>query len=380
MTDTTTAKQRWVSALWPFVRDHLPPAPSRVLEIGCGPAGGFVPAMRERGYHAVGVDPAAPSGPGYHQTEFERHEPAGPVDAIVACTSLHHVGDLDHVLDHAAAALAPGGVLIVVEWAYEKFDEATARWCFDRLPDTGEQGWLHSHRELWLASDQPWHTYLDAWTRHERLHTGHAIVQALQARFHTRLLTQAPYFFPDLHPTSETDEKAAADSGEIRAAGIRYVATKPAISMIPIGTVHNRRSDPGNSDHWGDVESTILVEPLLGDRCLTGLADFSHVEVVFFFDRLPEREDYRQPLRPRGRSDLPEVGVFAGRGPRRPNRIGCTICEVVSARGRELRVRGLDAVDGTPVLDIKPAMRQFLPGRIRQPEWVDRLMAEYFSR
>jgi len=128
------------------------------------------------------------------------------------------------------------------------------------------------------------------------------------------------------------------------------------------------------------VESTIRVEPLLGDRCLTGLADFPHVEAVFFFDRLPEREDYRQPLRPRGRSDLPEVGVFAGRGPRRPNRIGCTICEVVSARGRELRVRGLDAVDGTPVLDIKPAMRQFLPGRIRQPEWVDRLMAEYFSR
>jgi len=90
--------------------------------------------------------------------------------------------------------------------------------------------------------------------------------------------------------------------------------------------------------------------------------------------------DYRQPLRPRGRADLPEVGVFADRGPRRPNRIGCTTCEVVSVRGRELRVRGLDAVDGTPVLDIKPVMRQFLPGRIRQPEWVDRLMADYFSR
>jgi tRNA (adenine37-N6)-methyltransferase len=117
-----------------------------------------------------------------------------------------------------------------------------------------------------------------------------------------------------------------------------------------------------------------------GDRCLTGLDGFSHVEVVFFFDRLAEREDYRQPLRPRGRADLPEVGVFADRGPRRPNRIGCTTCEVVSVRGRELRVRGLDAVDGTPVLDIKPVMRQFLPGRIRQPEWVDRLMADYFSR
>jgi tRNA (Thr-GGU) A37 N-methylase len=124
---------------------------------------------------------------------------------------------------------------------------------------------------------------------------------------------------------------------------------------------------------------SFLVEPRFGDHCLTGLADFSHVEVAFFFDRLAEREDYRQPLRPRGRTNLPEVGVFADRGPRRPNRIGCTICEVVSARGRELRVRGLDTVDGTPVLDLKPVMRQFLPGHMRQPEWVDHLMAEYLS-
>jgi hypothetical protein len=95
MIDTTTAKQRWLSALWPIVQAHLPPAPSRVLEIGCGPEGGFVPAMREHGYDAVGVDPAAPSGPGYHQTDFENHQPTGPADAIVACTSLHHVSDLD---------------------------------------------------------------------------------------------------------------------------------------------------------------------------------------------------------------------------------------------------------------------------------------------
>jgi SAM-dependent methyltransferase len=227
MIDTTTAKQRWLSAVRPFVQAHLPPAPSRVLEIGCGPEGGFVPAMREHGYDAVGVDPAAPSGPGYQRTEFENHQPTGPADAIVACTSLHHLSDLDQVLDRAAAALAPGGVLIVVEWVYEKFDEATARWTFDRLPDSGEQGWLHSHREQWLASGQPWHTYLGGWARREDLHSGHAIIQALQARFHTRLLTHAPYFFPDLHPISETDEQAAADFGEIRATGIRYVATKP---------------------------------------------------------------------------------------------------------------------------------------------------------
>jgi tRNA-Thr(GGU) m(6)t(6)A37 methyltransferase TsaA len=148
--------------------------------------------------------------------------------------------------------------------------------------------------------------------------------------------------------------------------------------MTPIGSVHNGRSDPGNSDHWGDVVSTVVVEERFGERCLTGLADFSHVEIVFFFDRLTEREDYRRLLRPRGRADLPEVGVFADRGPRRPNRIGCTICGVVSAIGRRLRVRGLDAVDGTPVLDIKPVMRPFIPTGVRQPEWVDDLMRDYF--
>jgi SAM-dependent methyltransferase len=206
MTTATTSKQRWLAALWPFVYTYLPPVPCRVLEIGCGPVGGFVPALHEHGYDAVGVDPAAPPGAGYHQTEFEHHETTDPVDAIVACTSLHHVDDLDEVLDRIATTLVPGGVLVVVEWAYEKFDEATARWCFDR----------------------PWHTYLDAWARRENLHSGQAIIRALQARFHTRLLTYAPYFFPDLHPTTDADEQAAADTGEIQATGIRYVGTRPA--------------------------------------------------------------------------------------------------------------------------------------------------------
>jgi SAM-dependent methyltransferase len=210
----------------PRVPRLLPP--SHVLEIGCGSTGGFVPAMRESGYHAVGVDPAAPTEPVYYRTEFEQHERVGRLDAIVACTSLHHVGDIDHVLDRTAAALAPDGVLIVVEWAYETFDEATARWCFERLPDGGEPGWLHGHRERWLASGQPWHAYLKNWAGRERLHSGHTMLQALQTRFQTRLIARAPYFFSELHPISEADEQAAVDAGEVRATGIRYVATSLA--------------------------------------------------------------------------------------------------------------------------------------------------------
>ncbi|WP_374103696.1 TrmO family methyltransferase [Micromonospora sp. U56] len=81
----------------------------------------------------------------------------------------------------------------------------------------------------------------------------------------------------------------------------------------------------------------------------------------------------------RGRSDLPPVGVFAGRGPRRPNRIGVTCCAIESVQGRELTVVGLDAVSGTPVIDLKPTMAEFLPVDIKQPEWVSRVMSEYFQ-
>jgi SAM-dependent methyltransferase len=238
MTTMMTARQRWLAALLPFVRAHLPAAPGRVLEIGCGPAGGFVPALTGLGYDAAGVDPAAPPGPGYHQVEFERLPATDPVDAIVACTSLHHVADLDQVLDLAAARLAPGGVIIVVEWAHEKFDEPTARWCFDRLPDPGpktqpdadadEPSWLHRHRDQWLASGRPWPAYFRDWAASEHLHTGDAIIAALQARFSTRLRTSGPYFFADLYPAASADgEQDAIDAGLIRATGIRYAGDAP---------------------------------------------------------------------------------------------------------------------------------------------------------
>jgi tRNA (Thr-GGU) A37 N-methylase len=112
---------------------------------------------------------------------------------------------------------------------------------------------------------------------------------------------------------------------------------------------------------------------------LTAIAVFSHVEVLFVFDQFPERDDYREPRPYRGRSHLPSVGVFAGRGPRRPNRIGVTCCAIESVHGRELTVVGLDAVSGTPVVDLKPTMAEFLPVNIKQPEWLSRLMSEYFQ-
>jgi SAM-dependent methyltransferase len=151
----------WLAAVWPFVRDQLPSAPARVLEVGCGTLGGFVPALWDGGYQAVGVDPEAPEGSNYQRVELEHYDQPQPVECVVASLSLHHVADLEEVLDRLVALLVPGGVLVVVEWAWERFDEATACWCFARLgpPAEGDEaGWLHKHQERWAASGKPWAT------------------------------------------------------------------------------------------------------------------------------------------------------------------------------------------------------------------------------
>jgi SAM-dependent methyltransferase len=228
--DGMTPDDPWLAAVWPFVHGRLPSAPASVVEVGCGTLGGFVPALVEAGYQAVGVDPEAPEGPSYRRIEFERYEPPQPPDCVVASLSLHHVAELDAALDRIQALLAPGGVLVVVEWAWERFDQATAQWCFARLAapaQEGEHDWLHHHRERWAASGQPWDAYVRAWSDQEGLHQGAAIVAGLDARFRRRFHAEGPYFFADLAATSEAEEQAAIDAGQIQACGIRYAAVTP---------------------------------------------------------------------------------------------------------------------------------------------------------
>ncbi len=223
--------ERWLAAVWPFVRASLPAAPARVVEIGCGPLGGFVPMLEPTGYQATGVDPKAPPGPSYRQVEFERYDLPGQVDAIVACTSLHHVADLGAALDLVAAALVPGGVAVIVEWARERFDEATARWCFARLPEAGDHlGGLDQRQAEWRESGRPWDQYLRSWGQAEGLHAGQAILDELDARFDSQPATYGPYFFPELAGTSEADEQAAIDSGLIQANRIQYVGRRSPIA------------------------------------------------------------------------------------------------------------------------------------------------------
>jgi tRNA-Thr(GGU) m(6)t(6)A37 methyltransferase TsaA len=151
------------------------------------------------------------------------------------------------------------------------------------------------------------------------------------------------------------------------------------IVMRPIGFVRGGRTDTVDDD-WGPVEATIELEAdVLGLDATTGLADFSHVEVVFVFDRVADDEITRGARRPRGRTDWPSVGILAQRAKARPNRIGVTVCALVAVDALQVRVRGLDAVDGTPVLDVKPYLSAFGPrGTVREPAWVAELMRDYW--
>jgi SAM-dependent methyltransferase len=220
--------ERWLAAAQPFVRERLPQAPARVIELGCGPSGGYVPALLAAGYDALGIDRNAPEGAAYERIEFERYAPARPADAIVASRSLHHVADVAEVLDAVAAALRPGGTLIVLEWAWEHFDDATARWCFARLgrDEAGDLSWLTRRRAGWAESGEPWDRYFAAWAAGHGLQPGELVLAELGARFAEVACARGPYFFADLDGVSEADEQAAIDAGEIRATGIRYAGVR----------------------------------------------------------------------------------------------------------------------------------------------------------
>jgi SAM-dependent methyltransferase len=178
---------------------------------------------RSSGYEALGVDPEAPEGEDYRRVEFEQLELVQDFDVVVAVTSLHHVADPAEVVDRITSSLASGGKLVVVEWAWEDFDEATASWCFERLGGDEEAGWLHHRRDEWAASRQRWAAYLRAWAQSERLHAAEALLRLFDQSFDRQELARGPYFFPDLAATSKEDEEAAIDTGLIRATRVDYV-------------------------------------------------------------------------------------------------------------------------------------------------------------
>lgn len=149
--------------------------------------------------------------------------------------------------------------------------------------------------------------------------------------------------------------------------------------MTPIAHIRGGRRE-ATKDHWGDNRCSIELDAgAFTAEALQGVAELSHVEVLFYFHVDADEPVARGARHPRGRTDWPSVGIFAQRGRMRPNRIGASICKVIAVQNLSIEVEGLDAIDGTPVLDIKPVWTGYLPrGPIVEPQWAREIMSQYW--
>ena len=150
------------------------------------------------------------------------------------------------------------------------------------------------------------------------------------------------------------------------------------IQVIPIGHVRNAHVNRVD-DCWGGVESRIVLTDSFGPEAFTGIMEFSHAEIIYYFHNADPAKIVCGARHPRDNPNWPKVGIFAQRGRNRPNLIGSTVVRILGCEGTTLHVAELDAVDGTPVLDIKPVMAEFLPrAAVVQPGWSREVMRNYW--
>jgi tRNA-Thr(GGU) m(6)t(6)A37 methyltransferase TsaA len=151
------------------------------------------------------------------------------------------------------------------------------------------------------------------------------------------------------------------------------------IQLTPIAHVRNTRKS-ATDDFWGNIISEIELAENIPTASLAGISDFSHLEIIFHFDKI-DFSKIKFSGHPRGNPEFPLMGIFAQRKKDRPNAIGLCTVELLEHNDRILKVKNLDAIDGTPILDIKPVFKEFLPqGEIHQPKWVSELMRDYWLR
>ena len=150
------------------------------------------------------------------------------------------------------------------------------------------------------------------------------------------------------------------------------------IKLKPIATVKNSRSEPID-DNWETIIAEIELADHMPTESFDNISDFSHLEIIYYFDKV-KNEDIVFSGRPRGNPNYPVVGIFGQRKKDRPNKIGLATVELLDRIDRTLKVKFLDAIDGTPVLDIKPVFKEFQPKtEIHQPAWVADLMKKYWK-
>jgi len=232
---------RWQRRVEEFVRGNIGDSPTRVLEVGCG-EGELALALARAGHSVTAIDPRAPEGPIFRRARIEEFTDPDQFDHVVASLSLHHVEDLSMALDNIADLLRPGGTLIVVEFAWDRIDEAMAEWALDRLPAASpseKPSWLGRCCRGWTRGGEGGSHYhgddaeahFAGWAGEEGLHNSRQVRAELERHFVERHFEWVPYLYPDLGDgVSESDESAAIESGTINATGFRYVGTRRALA------------------------------------------------------------------------------------------------------------------------------------------------------
>ena len=232
---------RWEGRVEEFVLGQIGDPPRRVLEVGCG-EGRLARALARAGHSVTAIDPRAPEGPIFRRTRIEEFSDPGKFDHVVAILSLHHVKHLGIALVNVANSLRLGGSLIVVEFAWDRIDEATAEWLLERLPATspsenpswlerccrgwarGGEGECHDHGD---HGDHHAEAHFAEWAGEESLHDSRQVRAELERHFLERYFEWVPYLYPDLGDgVSEANESAAIESGTINATAFRYVGIR----------------------------------------------------------------------------------------------------------------------------------------------------------
>jgi SAM-dependent methyltransferase len=221
----------WQQRVEGFVLHQIGDPPARVLEVGCG-KGDLAVALDRAGYSVTAIDPRAPEGSIFRRVGIEEFSEPGPFDHVVAILSLHHVEDIGGALDKIVSLLRAGGTLVVVEFAWDRIDAATAEWALARLPyasASGKRSWLEGccRGRAHDGGDKGGHLHAEAhvarWADEERLHDSGQMLEEIGCRSAQRSFSWWPYLYPDLDDTSEAEEVATIKAGEINATSFCYV-------------------------------------------------------------------------------------------------------------------------------------------------------------